>query len=132
VAGGHLTDVPVNSVYSGVVLLRNLRICVFLAELNNLQVHAADVGNAYLEAKTKEKVYIIGGPGFGELEGHTLIIHKALYGLRSSGLHWHERFADTLGDMGFVPSKADTDIWMRRNGDIWEGLPRTSTTLQIL
>jgi len=22
--------------------------------------------------------------------------------------------------MGFVPSKADTDIWMRRNGDIWE------------
>jgi hypothetical protein len=86
VAGGHLTDVPVDSVYSGVISLRNLRICVFLAELNNLQVHAANVGNAYLEAETKEKVYIIGGPGFGELEGHTLIIHKALYGLRSSGL----------------------------------------------
>ena len=84
-AGGHLTDVPVDSVYSGVVSIRNLRICVFLAELNNLRVHAANIGNAYLEAETKEKVYIIGGPGFGELEGHTLIIHKALYGLRSSG-----------------------------------------------
>jgi len=60
VAGGHLTDVPVDSVYYGVVSLQNLRICVFLAELNNLQVHAADVGNAYLEAETKEKVYIIG------------------------------------------------------------------------
>jgi hypothetical protein len=55
----------------------------------------------YLEAETKEKVYIIGGPGFGELEGHTLIIHKALYGLRSSDLRWHERFANTLRDMGF-------------------------------
>ena len=83
-------------------------------------MHAADVGNAYLEAETKEKVYVIGGPGFGELEGHTLIIHKALYGLRSCGLRWQERFADTLRDMGFVPSKADTDIWMRRNGNIWE------------
>ena len=120
VAGGHLTDVPAKSVYSGVVSLCSLRICIFLAELNGLQVHAADVGNAYLEAETKEKVYIIGGPGFGELEGHTLVIHKALYGLRSSGLRWHERFADTLRDMGFTPSKADPDVWMRKNGDIYE------------
>jgi hypothetical protein len=60
VAGGHLTDAPVDSVYSGVVLQRNPRICIFLAELNDLQVHAADIGNAYLEAETtKEKVYII-------------------------------------------------------------------------
>jgi len=73
-----------------VVSLRSLRICIFLAELNGLQVHAADVGNAYLEGESKEKVYIIGGPGFGELEGHTLVIHKALYGLWSSGLRWHE------------------------------------------
>jgi len=132
VAGGHLTDVPVDSVYSGVVSLRNLRICVFLPELNNLRVHAADIGNAYLDAEKKEKVYIIGGPGFGELEGHTLIIHKALYGLRSSGLRWHERFADTLRDMGFVPSKADTDIRMRRNGDIWEYIATYVDDLAII
>ena len=29
VAGGHLTDVPVDSVYSGVVSLRSLRIVIF-------------------------------------------------------------------------------------------------------
>jgi hypothetical protein len=132
VAGGHLTDVPVDSVYSGVVLLQNLCICVFLAELNNLQVHAAGVGNGYLEAETKEKVYITGGPGFGDLEGHTLIIHKALYGLRSSGLNWHERFANTLRDMGFVPSKADTDIWMRRNSDLWEYIATYVDDLAII
>jgi len=60
----------------------------------------------------QEKVYIIAGPEFGELEGHTLIIFKALYGLRTSGLHWHERFADCLRDMGFYPCKAEPDIWM--------------------
>jgi len=59
---------------------------------------------------TKEKVYIVGGPEFGELEGHTLLINKALYGLRSSGLRWQEQLADTLRDMGFVPSKAEEDI----------------------
>jgi len=117
VAGGHLTDVPIESVYSGVVSLRSLRIVIFLAELNGLEVHAADVGNAYLEARTKEKVYIVCGPGLGKLEGQRLIIAKAIYGLRTSGLRWHERFADTLRDLGFVPSKADPDVWLRRTGD---------------
>jgi hypothetical protein len=112
VAGGHLTDPPIDSVYSGVVSLRSLRMVIFAAELNGLQVYAADVGNAYLEAKTKEKVYFVAGEGFGDKTGHTLIIFKALYGLRSSGARWHDRFADTLRDMGFTPSKADPDVWM--------------------
>ena len=86
VAGGHLTDPNTESVYSGVVSLRGIRLVVFLAELNSLELWGADVGNAYLEATAKEKVYIIGGPEFGSLEGHTLIIFKALYGLQSSGL----------------------------------------------
>ena len=120
VAGGHLTDTPIESVYSGVVSLRSLRLVIFLAELNGLEVWGADIGNAYLEARTKEKVYIIAGKGFGELEGHTLVIDKALYGLKSSGLRWHEKFSDTLRDMGFYISKGDPDVWMRKNGDIWE------------
>ena len=67
----------------------------------------------YLEAETKEKVSFIAGPEFGDLAGHTLIIVKALYGLRSSGAHWHDCFADCLRDMGFAASKAEPDIWMR-------------------
>ena len=80
----------------------------------------ADVGNAYLEAKTKEKVYIIAGSKFEELEGHVLIIHKALYGLKSSGARWHDRFSDTLYKMGFTPTKADPDVWIRRNINVYE------------
>ena len=120
VAGGHLTDTPVDSVYSSVVSLRGLRLVIFLGELNGLDTWATDIGNAYLESKTKEKVCIIAGPEFNELEGHTLVIVKALYGLRSSGLRWHERFADTLRDMGFSQSRAEDDIWIRRNGDVYE------------
>ena len=113
VAGGHLTDAPVESVYSGVVSLRGVRLVIFLAELNGLKVYQTDVGNAYLEAYTKEKVYVIGGPELGKLEGHVLVIVKALYGLKSSGLRWYERFADVLRDMGFTPCPAEPEIWMR-------------------
>jgi hypothetical protein len=120
VADGHLTDIPVESVYSGVVSLRGFRLVLFLAELNGIETWSTDVGNAYLEAKTSEKVYIEAGPEFGELEGHLLIIVKALYGLRTSGARWHERFADCLREQGFKPCKAEPDIWMRQNGEIYE------------
>ena len=62
VADGHLTDIAVDSVYSGVVTLRGLRLLIFLAELNELQTWATDIGNAYLEALTLEKVCIVAGP----------------------------------------------------------------------
>ena len=81
VADGHLTEVPLDSVYSGVVSLCRICLLVFLAKLNNLDIWATDIGNAYLEAEMQEMVYIIAGPEFGELEGHILIIFKALYGL---------------------------------------------------
>ena len=109
VAGGHLTDTPIDSVYSSVVPLRGMRILTFLAELNGNQAWATDIGNAHLESHTQEKAYIIAGPEFGDLEGHTLIITKALCGLRSSGLRWAERFSDVLRSMGFFPSKALSD-----------------------
>jgi len=40
--------------------------------------------------------------------------------LRTSGLRWHERLADCLRDMGFEPCKAEPDIWMRCNGEVYE------------
>jgi Reverse transcriptase (RNA-dependent DNA polymerase) len=82
VADGHLIDIPLESVYSGVVSLRGFRIVLFLAELKHLEIWSTDIGNAYLEAYTSEKVYIVAGPELGENEGHILIISKALYILR--------------------------------------------------
>ena len=119
-ADGHLTNIPIESVYSGVVSLRGFRLSLFLGELNGLEVWSTDIGNAYLEATTSEKVYIIAGPEFGELEGHILVISKALYGLRTSGARWHETFADCLRDLSFQQCKAEPDIWMRERCGLYE------------
>ena len=120
VAGGHRTETPTDSVYSGVVSLAGIRAVTFLAELNDLELWGTDIGNAYLESYTKEKVAFIAGPEFGELQGHLFIIVKALYGLKSSGARWHDRLFDALTLMGFKPSRADPDIWMRDKGDHYE------------
>ena len=120
VADGHLTQPSLEGIYSGVVTLLGFRIVSFLADHNDLLLWATDVGNAYLEALTDEKVYIEAGPEFGRLCGHLLRIHKALYGLRTSSGRWAERCGDVLRDMGFVRCKAEQDIWLRRTGNCYE------------
>ena len=102
-----LTPDPVENIYSGVVSLRHLRLVIFLGELNNLELWGADIGDAYMEACIYEKLFMIAGAEFEELEGFILIFNKALYGLESSGKRWAERFYDIIKDMGFMPSKAD-------------------------
>ena len=71
---------------------------------------------------TKEKLYIVGGPEFEELQGHVLAMHKALYGTRSGGSCWHDKLFDILHQIGFKPSKAepskaDPVIWMKSSKD---------------
>ena len=93
VTDGSRTPEPVENIYSGVV---SLRLVTFLGELNNLELWGADIGNAYLKAYTQTKLFIIAGDEFEELEGFILIFNKGLYGLKSSGKRWAERFQDII------------------------------------
>ena len=114
VAGGNHTAPPKEDVYSGVVGMDTVRLGFALAALYGLDVCAADVGNAYLYGHTNERVYISAGEEFGpERSGRPLIISKALYGLRSSGARWHEELASTLLRLGYIPSRADQNLWMK-------------------
>jgi hypothetical protein len=114
VAGGHKTDPPKDMVYASVVMRDSVRIAFLLAALNDLNVLAADVQNAYLNAPTTEKVYTTAGEEFGaDRKGRPVIIIRALYGLKSSGARWCDYMAATLRDGGYQSCKADLDVWMK-------------------
>jgi hypothetical protein len=113
VAGGHVTDPPESMTYSSVVSRESVRIIFLIAALNGLDILAADIGNAYLNADTREKVYTTAGKEFGSREGCTIIIVRALYGLKTSGAAFHAHLAQSLRDLGYVTTLADNDVWMR-------------------
>jgi len=46
-----------------------------------------------------------------------MIIYKALYGLKSSSARYHEHMSVKLRNMGFKPSKADPDLYIKRLPD---------------
>ena len=61
VAGGHLIDPPTSMTYASVVIRESVCIAFLIAALNDLQILSGDIGNAYLNALTTEKVYYRAG-----------------------------------------------------------------------
>ena len=120
VAGGHTTDTPGSITYSSVVSRDSVRLAFLIAGLNDLDVLAGDVTNAYLNAKCREKIWFEGGIETGEDRGKVLIVTRALYGLKSSGAAWRADLAATLRDLKFTSSQADPDVWLRSSGTYYD------------
>ena len=44
-----------------------------------------------------------------------IIIERALYGIKSSGVAWRAKLAETFMSIGYKSSEADSDVWMKRD-----------------
>jgi len=114
VADGHWTDPLRQTTYSTVVSRDSIGIMFLIVALNDVDILSADIGNAYLNAPTKERVHTTAGPEFGPNRiGQTVVIVRALYGLKTSGAAWHSLLAESITAMGFQHSLADPDVWFR-------------------
>ena len=116
VGGGHLTSVSPSMSYSSVVSRDSVRIMFLIAALNDLDISMCDIGNAYLNAETREKVWFKAGPEWGSSRQETpVIIVRALYGLKSSGVEWKKTFSEYIRSaLGYEPCiGADDNVYMR-------------------
>jgi hypothetical protein len=113
VAGGHMTGAPTVMTNASVVSRETVRIALTIAALNDLEVKAADILNAYISAPIKEKVWCVLGAEFGADTGKSAIIVRALYGLKSAGAEFHAHLADCMQHLGYTSCLADPDLWLR-------------------
>jgi len=114
VAGGHMTNPPTSLAYSSMVARDSIQLAFLIEAVNDLQIVTTGIGNAYLNATTKENVHTIFGAEFGKrVIGRTVVIHKALYGLKTSGAAWRSMFEVTLADLQFKSSLLHPDVWLR-------------------
>ena len=114
VLDGHKTPDPIGSTYAGVVSRESVRIALTYAALNDLDVFAGDIRNAYLQAPSSQKDYIICGPEFGlENVGRVALIHRALYGGKTAGRDFRNHLRSCMRHLDFISCPADPDVWMR-------------------
>ncbi len=111
VKDGHKTPDSATSSFAGVVSCNSIRIALMHVALLGLPVLGADIRNAYLQAPSSEKHFIICGPEFGiKNEGCITLIHCALYGSKVAGRNFWHHLHDCMGQLGFTSSRADPDV----------------------
>jgi hypothetical protein len=93
-AGGHRTETPTTLTYASVVSRETVCIALMIAALNDLQVKASDIQNAYLTAPVTEKIWTVCGLKFGPDAGKKAIIVRALYRLKSAGAAFRNYLAN--------------------------------------
>ena len=117
VVGGHVIDSSNHTTYSSVIENLSVRLLLLAATHQSLDVMTGDIGNAFPTAPCAEKVWSRCGPEFGKQEGAIVTLKRALYGLKTASRSFHEFFGDTLRRMGFLPTRADQDLWYRKADD---------------
>ena len=89
VANGSRTQTPSSVCYSSVVSRKTVRLAFLVAAFHDLGVFACDIGNAYLNAPCKERIWFKAGEECeSHLKGKVMKLARALYGLKSSGASW--------------------------------------------
>ena len=61
VANGAMTDTPVRLCHSSVVSRDSVRISFLVAALNDLDILAYDISNAYLNSPLQERIWFVAG-----------------------------------------------------------------------
>ena len=110
----HKTRDPIGSTYTGLVSRESVHIALTYAALNSLNVFAVNIQNAYLQALSSQKDYIICGPEFGvENIGQTALIHRALYGGKAADRDFRNHLHSCMEFLNFKSCLAVPDMWMR-------------------
>jgi hypothetical protein len=84
------------------------------ASLNVINVTAAVICNAYIQALLSRKDFIVCGPEFGlEHVGKKALIYQALYGEKTDGRDFRNHLRSCMQHLGFKSCLADPDVCMR-------------------
>ena len=113
VNGAKTQDLP-TSMYAGVVSKERVRIAFTYATLHGLDLNAADIKNAYLQAPITEKYWTRCGPEFEpELERNVAYIVRALYVTKCARRDFRNHLHECMNMLGYSSCIADPDLWIR-------------------
>ena len=91
----------------------SVRLLDLIEHRDGLETLCGDIGNAFINAETNEKVFTKLGPEIGaDLADEFVIIRKALYGLTRYANRFHNLLADHLRCLGFKATRYDRDVWI--------------------
>ena len=100
--------------FSPVMKATTVRLILSIAVSRGWSLRQVDVQNAFLHGDIQEEVYMCQPPGYVDSKHPNRVcrLQKSLYGLKQSPRAWYSKLSSKLQSMGFIPSKADTSLFV--------------------
>jgi hypothetical protein len=119
-AGGHrqIEGIDYGETFASVAKVASIRLVLAYAAAMDWEVHHIDVVGAFLNAKLEEEIFMEAPDGVlkpGD-EGKVCRLLRGLYGLKQAGRAWYKDLRRTFVDMGFVRSRVDHSVFIRKQG----------------
>jgi hypothetical protein len=110
--------VDYTNTFAPVIKQASVRLIFVLAAIFKCEIKHMDFPQAYLNAKTDHNVYMELPEGFGiNTAEFVALLRKGLYGLKQSGMLWHEEADAALLALGFVRSQLDPCLYFAWDDD---------------
>ena len=113
---GQKEGIDYEETFSPVVKMGTVRCLISLVVQKSWKLFQMDVNNAFLYGDLKEEVYMLPPPGYFKEENNKVLrLKKALYGLKQAPRQWNHKLSEALFEAGFVQSKNDHSLFIKRN-----------------
>ena len=113
-------NIDFHETFAPTMRFESLRMLFAFCVKHGIPIEQMDVDNAYLNTVLKETIYMWQPQGFPDTNasrGKVLQLVKGLYGLKQSARLWNQRFATAIRAMGFLPTQADSCVFIRHKKD---------------
>jgi histone deacetylase 1/2 len=100
--------------FSPVIKPTTVRLILAIAVSKGWHLRQIDIQNAFLHGDIQEEVYMTQPPGYVDpiQHGYVCRLQKSLYGLKQAPRAWYSKLTMKLQELGFVPSRADTSLFI--------------------
>ena len=119
-SGCMVKDTPAVVPYASVVSRETVRIELTITALNDLEVKASNIMNAFLTAPCAKKMWTTLGPEYGDDVGKKAIIVQALYGLKLEGARFGNHIVECMCLLGYEQCRANLDLWFKAQVRLYE------------
>ncbi|CAM8930884.1 unnamed protein product [Rhodiola kirilowii] len=115
--GFHQRDnIDFNDIFALVVKYKTLRLLIAMTAIFDWHIEQMDVKTAFLHGDLLETIHMCQPEGFVDKTkpNHACLLRKSIYGLKQSSRQWNKKFNCCMLDLGFVRSKYDTCLYLKR------------------
>ena len=115
---------PGENTWSPTASMRLLKTFVAAATQEGKEIKQVDFIAAFIQARVRERVFVklsedlsAACPEYSHMFGRPLRLERGLYGLTLCGKYWNVELQEYLNEIGFVQSKVDPCLMVRRDKD---------------